>query len=71
MNAGAAPGEAHQRPPTLGGEVPQSFQPGQGVSGLNVESLVQEHLSVQALIRGYQVLDSSYSKGLIFLTNFF
>ena len=58
VNAGAAPGQAHQRPPPLGEALPdfssQSSSP--AVAGASVDSLVNEHLSVQALIRGYQVV---------------
>jgi len=60
VNAGAPPGSAHQRPPSLGGVMPSDVSlldesPTARPSASSVESLVQEHLSVQALIRGYQI----------------
>jgi len=64
VNAGAAPGQAHQRPPPLGEALPdfssQSSSP--AVAGASVDSLVNEHLSVQALIRGYQIRGHSIAQ---------
>nr|XP_039273817.1 2-oxoglutarate dehydrogenase, mitochondrial-like isoform X1 [Styela clava] len=57
VNSGALPGEAYQRPPSLGGSavVPTGTSSSLATQGgLSVEN-VDKHLSVQALIRGYQV----------------
>ena len=59
VNNGAPPGEAYQSPPMFGGSVSTaaasvSSQP-MGVDTANMKEVIDEHLAVQALIRGYQV----------------
>ncbi|XP_065186888.1 2-oxoglutarate dehydrogenase complex component E1-like [Sycon ciliatum] len=50
--AGARPGEAHARPPTASGA---SLPMSKGVSEEKLQSIVDDHLSVQHLIRAYQI----------------
>ncbi|CAK8678756.1 2-oxoglutarate dehydrogenase complex component E1-like isoform X2 [Clavelina lepadiformis] len=58
VNMGAAPGQAYQAPPSLGGGVPGAMtaQTSEAVLDTSkIHEVVDEHLSVQALIRGYQI----------------
>nr|CAB3264555.1 2-oxoglutarate dehydrogenase-like, mitochondrial [Phallusia mammillata] len=56
VNAGVPPGQAYQSPPTIGGSpatIPVTTST--TVDAGQIRDVVDEHLSVQALIRGYQI----------------
>lgn len=55
--AGAQPGQAYQSPPSLAGSSPSPPLPSQGVAPNGAPALrnIDDHLSVQAIIRSYQV----------------
>lgn len=57
VNNGAPPGQAYQSPPTLcnNGNLFSSPVVSQPSDSSTMKHLIDEHLSVQALIRGYQV----------------
>lgn len=55
VNNDAKPGDAYQQPPALGGSVSMVPPSSSGRSGALMDD-VAKHLSVQALIRGYQVM---------------
>uniref|UniRef100_H2ZNK4 2-oxoadipate dehydrogenase complex component E1 n=1 Tax=Ciona savignyi TaxID=51511 RepID=H2ZNK4_CIOSA len=54
VNAGAPPGQAYQSPPSFSSFTPPAVQ-GPDQAG-QVSDVVDKHLSVQSLIRGYQVI---------------
>jgi len=74
VNSGVAPGQAHQKPPVIPMQtyqVPMGYSPPvaqpapssapSDLSGNEITKMVDEHLSVQALIRGYQIRGHLYS----------
>lgn len=60
VNNGATPGHAHAKPPPMAttSNLPQVVYSTPTTTSTNTHEVVNEHLSVQALIRGYQVLCS-------------
>ena len=55
VNAGLSPGQAFQRPPSLGVVGGASSIPVEVDIGTSDQKIIQDHLNVQALIRAYQV----------------
>uniref|UniRef100_F6UHA9 2-oxoglutarate dehydrogenase, mitochondrial n=3 Tax=Ciona intestinalis TaxID=7719 RepID=F6UHA9_CIOIN len=56
VSAGAVPGQAYQSPPDIGSSPMSAPQAGGiPIDGAQIKEVVDKHLSVQSLIRGYQI----------------
>ncbi|XP_078492481.1 2-oxoglutarate dehydrogenase complex component E1-like isoform X2 [Ciona intestinalis] len=56
VSAGALPGQAYQSPPDIGSSPMSAPQAGGiPIDGAQIKEVVDKHLSVQSLIRGYQI----------------